>query len=89
MVGSTIQHEIDQAIAGLDGELTSHSRAVDALLDVRGATTDRHLIALVDEVLRNLPGKNVTETHWLRSQLQHLAVMADVGQAAAANAALA
>ena len=75
---SLVATEIDRQLDSLDGVLTSHSRVINALLDVRGATDDEQLIALVDDSLRNVPGKNSAKTDWLRNQLTHIALMSDV-----------
>ena len=70
-----VEVQIDRLLETLDGELTSHSRVIDAFLDVRGATDNVHLIALVDDSLRNLPGKNATETEWVRQRLTYIGLM--------------
>lgn len=79
MSESRVHTEINRLLESLDGELTSRSRVVDALLDVRCATTDAPLIAMVDDALRNVPGRNCAETAWLRNQLITLGVMSDLG----------
>lgn len=78
MTESIVNTEIDRLLESLDGALVSRSRVVDALLDVRGATKDYQLIALVDTALRSIPGKNAAETEWLRERLVYFALMADM-----------
>ena len=52
MTESLVHDEIDRLLDGLDGELTSHSRVVDALLDLRSASDDVRLIAVIEGVVR-------------------------------------
>jgi hypothetical protein len=82
---SLIHTEIDRLLDSLDGELTSQSRVIDALLDVRGTTDDEQLVALVDDSLRNVPGKNSVKTDWLRNQLTHIGLMSELSLVAGAE----
>lgn len=84
MTALLVHTEIDRLLESLDGELTSHSRVIDALLDVRSASDDRHVIEMADTALRNIPGKNAAETDWLRLQLTHIGLMAEVSGVVAA-----
>ena len=73
-----IHTEIDRLLGSLDGDLTSHSRVIDAILDVRSASDDVQIIAMADHALRNVPGKNAATTEWLRRQLTQIGLMAEV-----------
>jgi len=77
MTESLVHDEIDRLLDSLDGELTSHSRVVDALLDLRSAADDVRLIAVIDESLRNVPGRNIVSTDWWKTQLTTFRLMAD------------
>ena len=77
MTDSMVQTEIDRLLEGLDGELTSHSRVVDALLDLRSAADDVRLIAVIDESLRNIPGRSTVTTDWWKTQLTTFRLMVD------------
>ncbi len=78
MTESMVQTEIDRMIESLDGELTSHARVVDALLDLRSASGDDiKLIAVIDESLKNIPGRNLVTTEWWKTQLSTFRLMTD------------
>lgn len=78
MTDSIIQAEIDRMMESLDGELTSHSRVVDGLLDLRSASGDDvKLIAVIDESLKNIPGRTTVETEWWKTQLTTFRLMSD------------
>ena len=82
MTDTAVQHEIDRMLEGLDGELQSHTRVVDALLDLRSAADDVRLIAVIDESLRNIPGRTTVETEWWKTQLTTFRLMLDTSPAA-------
>lgn len=78
MTDSILQSEIDRMIESLDGELTSHSRVVDGLLDLRSASgQDVKMIAVIDESLKNIPGRTTVETEWWKTQLTTFRLMSD------------
>ncbi len=77
MTDSLVQAEIDRVLESLDGELTSHARVIDALLDLRSASDDVRLVAVIDESLRNVPGRNAVSTDWWKTQLKSFRLMAD------------
>ncbi len=78
MTDSIVQAEIDRMIESLDGELTSHSRVVDGLLDLRSASGDDvKLIAVIDESLKNIPGRTTVTTEWWKTQLATFRLMTD------------
>ncbi len=77
MTDSIVQEEIDRMIESLDGELTSHSRVVDALLDLRSVSDDIRLVAVIDESLKNIPGRSTVTTEWWKTQLTTFRLMAD------------
>ena len=77
MTDSLVQAEIDRLLESLDGELTSHSRVIDALLDLRSASDDVRLVAVIDESLRNVPGRTAVSTDWWKNQLVAFRLMAD------------
>jgi len=77
MTDSIVQLEIDRLIDGLDGELTSHTKVVDALLDLRSASDDIKLVAVIEESLRNIPGRSTVTTEWWKTQLSTFRLMTD------------
>ena len=78
MTESLVQVEIDKLIESLDGQLTSHSRVIDALLDLRSVgANDVSLVAVIDESLRNIPGRTTVETEWWKTKLTTFRLMTD------------
>jgi len=77
MTDSLVQTEIDRLLESLDGELTSHGRVIDALLDLRTAADDVRLVAVIDESLRTVPGRSAVSTDWWKTQLTTFRLMAD------------
>lgn len=77
MTDSMVQTEIDRILEALDGELTSHARVIDALLDLRSASDDVRLIAVIDESLRTVPGRTTVSTDWWKTQLTTFRLMVD------------
>ena len=83
MTDSIVQAEIDRMIEAIDGELTSHSRVVDALLDLRSASGDDiKLVAVIDESLKNIPGRTTVTSEWWKTQLTTFRLMTDDAVAA-------
>ena len=81
MTDSVVQAEIDRLLESLDGELTSHSRVIDGLLDLRSAADDVSLIAVIDDSLRNVPGRTAVSTDWWKTQLTSFGLMLDLSPA--------
>jgi len=78
MTDSLVQSTIDDMIESLDGELQSHSRVVDGLLDLRSASADDvTLVAVIDESLKNIPGRSTVTTEWWKTQLTTFRLMTD------------
>jgi len=78
MTDSIVQTEIDKMIESLDGEVTSHSRVVNGLLDLRSASRDDiKLVAVIDESLKNIPGRSTVTTEWWKTQLTTFRLMTD------------
>ncbi|WP_420639693.1 hypothetical protein [Candidatus Poriferisocius sp.] len=56
---------VDRLLDAIDGELTSRSRVVDGLLDLRLAAADLpEVVAHVDECLATLPGNTTVANRW-------------------------
>lgn len=73
MTDVLVQHEIDRLLDQLDGELTTHSRVVDALLDLRLAGESNEIFVLtVDDALANIPGRTAVQNDWWMGQLEKL-----------------
>lgn len=69
---------INNLIDVVDGELTSRSRVVDGLLDLRNAAADRtDVVARVDELLADLPGLTTVPNGWWLDRLAELRTMCD------------
>jgi hypothetical protein len=65
-----LQHEIDQLLDQVDGELTSRSRVVDSLLDLRLAATQLPgPIVVIDTALADIPGRTTVANEWWLDQL--------------------
>lgn len=67
------QHLIDHLLDAIDGELSSKSRVVDGLLDLRGASDARaDVVSRVDELLVSMPGVNTVANSWWMATLEEL-----------------
>lgn len=64
---------IQAEISAINGEVLSRSRVLDSLLDLRLAADTRvDMVLLVDEALRDLPGKTMVPASWWRERLSLL-----------------
>lgn len=62
---------------GVDGNVCSRSRVMDALLDLRLDAAGRPDVTdLVDDALANLPGKTMVPADWWRDRLDMLELAA-------------
>ena len=59
-------------LQGVDGDLTSRSRVVDGLLDLRNAARDPLVTSRVDELLAGIPGVNTVPNGWWSDRLTEL-----------------
>ena len=67
------QHLIDHLLDVIDGELSSTTRVVDGLLDLRSSASARpDVVARVDEVLVAIPGVNTVANTWWMATLEEL-----------------
>ena len=65
-----LQHEIDRLLDQVDGELTSRSRVIDALLALRLAAGELpEVIACIDTALSDVPGRTTVTNEWWLEQL--------------------
>ena len=68
---------INELLDAIDGQLTSRSRVVDGLLDLRllsGSGSD--LARRVDELLGDIPGLNTVPNSWWLDRLGELRALA-------------
>lgn len=78
MTNVALQAEIDSHLAAIDGEVTTQSRVVDALLDLRMANgVDESIILAIDDALANIPGRTAVPNEWWLTRLQTLRMMLD------------
>ncbi len=64
--------------AAAPGQLMDRGRVFDHLLDLRlEAGSDSSLVALIDSVLADVPGKSVVELVWWRDTLEKIAGAAE------------
>lgn len=63
---------LDTLRAAIEGDLTSRSRVVDGLLDLRNATHEPLVLTLVDETLVSIPGVNTVPNRWWIDRLDAL-----------------
>ena len=64
---------VDRLLDAIDGELTSRSRVVDGLLDLRLAAADLpDVVAQVDDCLASLPGHTTVVNRWWMETLADL-----------------
>lgn len=68
--------EFNALVEGLrgavDGDLTSKSRVVDGLLDLRNATATPMVQSRIDELLSGIPGVNTVPNGWWVERLDEL-----------------
>jgi hypothetical protein len=69
---------IDEALAAISGEVLDKSRVADRLLDLRLAADSPELIAAVDDVLSNMPGRTMVPTDWWADALKGLRLAAEL-----------
>lgn len=69
MSESLLQHLIDLLVDKVDGEVSTRSRVIDGLLDLRlGAADQPHLVALIDSAFTQMPGiASVPNSWWLET----------------------
>jgi hypothetical protein len=60
-------------VGAVDGELSSRSRVVDGLLDLRNVSPDAAFTARVDELLAGIPGITTVPNTWWLDRLAELA----------------
>lgn len=73
MTESLIQHEIDRLLDGIDGDVTTQSRVVNGLLDLRLAGENNELFVLaVDDALASIPGRTAVANDWWMARLAEL-----------------
>ena len=64
---------VDRLLDAIDGELTSRSRVVDGLLDLRLAASDLpDMVVQVDDYLATLPGSTTVTNRWWMETLADL-----------------
>lgn len=64
---------VDRLLDAIDGELTSRSRVVDGLLDLRLAAAELpDVVAQVDDCLATLPGNTTVANRWWMETLADL-----------------
>lgn len=74
---SDLENTIRALRQGVDGDVCSRSRVMDALLDLRLDAHGRTDVTdLVDDALANLPGKTMVPADWWRERLDMLELAA-------------
>ena len=68
---------ISDLLRAVDGELTSRSRVVDGLLDLRNASIDPFFCGRVDELLAGIPGITTVPNGWWLDRLEELRSLLD------------
>lgn len=69
---------IDEALAQVNGEVLDKSRVTDRLLDLRLAADSPALIAAVDDLLANVPGRTMVASEWWVDALNGLRITAEL-----------
>jgi len=79
-----LQHEIDRLLDAIDGELTTRSRVVDALLDLRLAGQENLVfVSALDKALTEVPGRSTVTNEWWMARLGELRDILGTAHAAA------
>lgn len=74
---SDLETTIRDLRQGVDGDVCSRSRVMDALLDLRLDADGRpDITELIDDALTNLPGKTMVPADWWRDRLDMLELTA-------------
>ncbi len=72
---------LDQRIATLraaiDGQLSDRNRVIDHLLDLRLEFDTPGLVAVIDDLLSDVPGLTVVENQWWGAALDQLSMTAE------------
>lgn len=70
---SAARQLIHGLLEDVDGELSSRSRVIDGLLDLRNAApADGELMARIDELLHGVPGVTTVPNRWWLDRLEEL-----------------
>lgn len=78
MSESLLQHLIDLLLDGIDGDVSTRSRVIDGLLDLRlGAEDNTALVAQIDAALIEMPGVTSVPNRWWMETLEALRVSLD------------
>jgi hypothetical protein len=76
-MGPVITNLIEELKHDTGEQLIDRGRVLDHLLDLRLAAGDQTtFVALIDELLANIPGKSVVEAAWWSETLDRLADLA-------------
>jgi hypothetical protein len=63
--------------AAIDGQLSDRNRIIDHLLDLRLEFEAPGLVAVIDELLSDVPGLTVVENEWWAASLDRLSMAAE------------
>ncbi|NNE95403.1 MAG: hypothetical protein HKN24_05190 [Acidimicrobiales bacterium] len=74
---SSINERITTLRSAIDGQLSDRGRVIDNLLDLRNEFTSPALIAVIDELLSDVPGLTVVENEWWSGALDMLSLAAE------------
>jgi len=69
---------VEVASAAITGELVDRARVIDTLLDLRNAAFEGELVAVVDGLLRGVPGQTTVLSSWWRAALDELSLAASM-----------
>lgn len=72
---TTVTSVISDLLEAVDGELSSRSRVIDGLLDLRNATTDPVFHVRIDELLGGIPGLTTVPNGWWLDRLEELRLL--------------
>ena len=69
---SELNQRVAEMRAAINGQLSDKSRIVDHLLDIRLDSQAPGIVAVVDELLIEMPGLTVVENSWWSTALDRL-----------------
>ncbi len=73
MTENLIQYDIATILDSLDGEVSTASRVVDSMLDLRLVGADNDLFVMVlDNALATMPGRTAVPNDWIRKTMEDL-----------------
>ena len=79
MTLSPFLRRLAEARSAISGELSSTSRVVDVLLDLRQLAEGDRTVYRIDSILAGIPGRTVVTNEWWTARLDELEIIESSG----------